>query len=80
MISYSIRRKSLFEPVCQVVLGVEEVDGEANPACCENQNGADDFSNERDGFFKDVKHCNDAEYYSDKIDNAHGFGFLIPQK
>ncbi len=67
--------RPLLEPLSNVVLRVEEVDQEADPAGGEHQDGADDFTHEGDGLLEDVENGDDGQYEADEIDNHDKLNF-----
>ena len=60
----------LLKPFGNVVLGPEEIDGEADPAGSKHQYTADDFSHQRDGLLDDVDYCQNGQYQTDEINNC----------
>ena len=55
-----------------MILGVEVVDGKADPARAENENWADDLSYEGNRLFDDVEDCDDRENDTDNVNKwAH---------
>ena len=69
----------LFKPGCQLVLGVEIIDGKANPAGCKHENCADNLSDERDGLLENVYHGEDCQDKTDKVDDLHCYWFFNSQ-
>ena len=64
---------ALLEPLGEVVLGVEVVDDEADPAGDEDQDDGDDLSDGGDRFLDDVKDGEDGKDYADDVnDGTHG--------
>ena len=53
------KAQKLLKPACNVVLGPEEVDDEADPAGGKNYYTADYFAHKRDGLLDDVDDCQD---------------------
>ena len=51
-----------------MVLGPEEIDGEAHPAGGKNDYTADYFTHKRDGLLDDVDDCQDRQHKTDEID------------
>ena len=63
----------LLEPLGEVVLRVEVVDDEADPAGDEHQDAGDDLAHEGDGLLDDVEDGEDREDQTDEIDDGtHG--------
>ena len=60
----------LLEPLGEVVLGVEEVDDEADPAGQEDDDRRDDLADEADGLLEDVDDGEDGENEADDVDNG----------
>ena len=50
-----------------MILGVEIVDGKADPARAENENLANDLSYEGNRLFDDVEDCDDRENDTDNV-------------
>ena len=63
----------LLEPLGEVVLRVEVVHHEADPAGDEHQDAGDDLAHEGDGLLDDVEDGEDREDQTDEIDDGtHG--------
>ena len=60
----------LFEPVGDMVLGVEVVHEQADPARRQDYDGADDLSDQRDGFLENVDDGEDRKDQTDEIDDG----------
>ena len=68
---------ALLEPLGDVILRVEVVDDEADPAGAEHEDGADDLSDDGDGFLENVNDGEDGKDDTDDVDDgSHGFGLL----
>ena len=56
-----------------MVLGVEEINGQANPAGEEYNRGCDDLAHEGDGFLEDVKYGQNGKDDADNVnETCHG--------
>ena len=61
-----------------MVLRVEIIHGEANPAGDQDQDDGDDLAHEGDGLLDDVEDREDREDNADDVDDGtHGFGSFI---
>ena len=59
----------LLKPLYNVVLCVQVVNCQANPAGSEDKDCADDFSNDADGLLEDVDDCQDGQYKTYEVNN-----------
>ena len=57
----------LFEPLGEVVAGVQEVHEQTYPAECQNQDAGDYLAHQGDGFLEDVQYCNNREDNADDV-------------
>ena len=76
-ILFSISNPSgdLLEPLGEVILGIEVVDDEADPAGGEHEDGGDDLADGGDRLLDDVKDGEDGEDDADDVDEgSHWFG------
>ena len=60
----------LLEPLGQVILGVEVVDDEADPAGDEHQDDRDDLAHEGDGLLNDVEDGEDGKDDADDVNDG----------
>ena len=68
---------SLLEPLGEVILRVEVVHDEADPAGDEDQDDGDDLSDDGDGFLENVDDREDGKDDTDDVnEGSHGFGLL----
>ena len=70
---FNLQPLGLLEPLGEVILRVEVVNDEADPAGDEDQDGGDDFAHEGDGLLDDVEDREDGEDDTDDVnDGTHG--------
>ena len=68
---------TLLEPLGDVILRVEVVNDESDPTGAEHEDGADDLSDDGDGFLEDVDDGEDGKDDTDDVDDgSHGLGLL----
>ena len=70
---FNLQPPELLEPLGEVVLRVEVVDDEADPAGDEHENDGDDLAHGADGLLEDVEDGDDSEDDADDVDDGtHG--------
>lgn len=62
---------SLLEPLGEMVLGIQIVNCQANPARCEHEDGGDNLAYEGDGFLENVEDGDDGKNYANDVNDAH---------
>ena len=60
----------LFEPFDEMVLGIEEIHGEADPAGGQDDDGGNDLPDKGDGLLDDVQNGDDRKDNTDDVNDA----------